>query len=72
MKALANVTLSVGRILSAFKPGIAAQKTRRIGGMTFVMPGAFMDVLQHNRRYAAAYHLQVAENIPTERLYAEA
>jgi ATP-binding cassette subfamily B protein len=46
MKAPVNVTLSVGRILSAFKPQIAAQKIRLIGGMTFVMLGTFMDVLQ--------------------------
>jgi len=72
MKAPANVTWSFGWILSAVKPGIAAQKIRLIGGMTFVMPYAFMDVLQRNRHYAAAYRLQVAENIPTERLYAEA
>ena len=46
MKSPVNVSSSVGRIVSAFKPQIAAQKIRLIGGMMFVLLATFMDVLQ--------------------------
>lgn len=46
MKSAVNVSSSVGRIVSAFKPQIAAQKIRLIGGMMFVLLATFMDVLQ--------------------------
>ena len=46
MKSAVNVSSSVGRIVTAFKPQIAAQKIRLIGGMMFVLLATFMDVLQ--------------------------
>jgi ATP-binding cassette subfamily B protein len=46
MKSPVNVSSSVGRIVSAFKPQIAAQKIRLIGGTMFVLLATFMDVLQ--------------------------
>jgi ATP-binding cassette subfamily B protein len=46
MKSPVNISSSVGRIVSAFKPQIAAQKIRLTGGMMFVLLATFMDVLQ--------------------------
>jgi hypothetical protein len=46
MKPSADVSSSIGRIFSAFRPQIAAQRVRLIAGMIFVLLSTFMDVLQ--------------------------